>query len=133
MLSHRWWTATSAWHMVGEGVFMGLNGYRLIPDDRNQAVDLFLGIATTYDFGVTIRNMQVVTFRPDDEAKRALNVLTGGGRRPRSAVIRDALLLAYREQRREQQRAEAEQLAKDPVDRAEMQAIQEEMESLRAW
>jgi Arc/MetJ-type ribon-helix-helix transcriptional regulator len=73
-----------------------------------------------------------ITFRTDAEVERALAELTEDGT-SRSGAIRDALLLAYRQRRIRRQRAEAERLAKDPRDRAEMRAIQEEMESLRAW
>jgi hypothetical protein len=76
--------------------------------------------------------MDAITFRPDAEAERALKELTADGT-SRSAAIRTALLTAYRQRRIERQRAEAERLANDPDDRAEMRAIQEEMESLRAW
>jgi Arc/MetJ-type ribon-helix-helix transcriptional regulator len=76
--------------------------------------------------------METITFRPDAEAERALNELTADGT-SRSAAIRDALLTAYRQRRIERQRAEAARLANDPDDRAEMRAIQEEMETVRAW
>jgi Arc/MetJ-type ribon-helix-helix transcriptional regulator len=76
--------------------------------------------------------METITFRPDAEAERALNELTADGT-SRSAAIRDALLTAYRQRRIKRQRAEAERLSNDPDDRAEMRAIQEEMEALRAW
>ncbi|MBO0682433.1 MAG: ribbon-helix-helix protein, CopG family [Candidatus Dormibacteraeota bacterium] len=76
--------------------------------------------------------MATITFRVDDEVERALSELTEDGT-SRSAAIREALLSASRERRIRIQRAEAERLANDPRDRAEMRAIQEEMESLRAW
>jgi len=76
--------------------------------------------------------MATITFRTDDEVDRALAELGTGGR-DRSQVIRDSILAAWRRQRDVQLRAEAESLAADADDRAEVRAVLAEMESLRAW
>jgi predicted transcriptional regulator len=76
--------------------------------------------------------MATITFRTDDEVDRALAEMSTGGR-DRSQVIREAILAAWRRQRDDELRAEAEALAADPEDRAEARAVLTEMESLRAW
>jgi hypothetical protein len=48
-------------------------------------------------------------------------------------VIRDAILAAWRARRDEQVRAEAQAIANDPDDVAEVRAVLSDMESLRAW
>lgn len=73
-----------------------------------------------------------ITFRPDAEARRALDELVEDGS-PVSAVIRDALVEAADRRRRERLRAEVAALAADPEDLAEMKRVREEMDSLRAW
>jgi hypothetical protein len=47
-------------------------------------------------------------------------------------VIKAALMSAVRVQRRERLRAEAAVLAKDPVDVAEIRAVQDDVDRLRA-
>jgi predicted transcriptional regulator len=75
--------------------------------------------------------MATITFRTDPESERALNELAKG--QSRTAVIKAALLLAAQIQRRAQVRAEATALAADPEDVAEIRAVREEMDALRAW
>jgi len=79
-----------------------------------------------------------ITFRLDDDARRALAVLTGDGTAV-STAVRSALLEAARRRTDVNLRAEAQQLAADPADRAEaaqvlrdMETLRE-METLRAW
>jgi hypothetical protein len=74
----------------------------------------------------------IITFRPDDDAVRALAVLTRDGTSVSSAV-RAALIHAARDQARAAIRAEAEALAADEQDRAEAAQVLRDMESLRAW
>jgi hypothetical protein len=74
----------------------------------------------------------VITFRPDEDAARALVVLTRDGTSVSSAV-RAALIYAARDQARAAIRAEAEALAADEQDRAEAAQVLRDMESLRAW
>lgn len=62
----------------------------------------------------------------------ALDALTGENK-SRSEAIRDAILLAYREQRHARLRAEAEALRDDPEDVAESRRLAADMESIRAW
>lgn len=73
-----------------------------------------------------------ITFRTDAETLRALETLTADGT-PVSSAVRAALLDAALQRRRQQIRAQAEQLAADPEDRAEMARVRQEMDELRAW
>lgn len=73
-----------------------------------------------------------ITFRPDEDAARALAVLTRDGT-PVSSAVRAALIDAAREQARSTLRAEAEALAADEQDRAEAAQVLRDMEILRAW
>jgi hypothetical protein len=73
-----------------------------------------------------------ITFRPDDDARRALAVLTEGGA-PVSAVVRAALIDAARAVAQQRLRAEAAGLATDEADRAEAAQVLKDMETLRAW
>jgi hypothetical protein len=73
-----------------------------------------------------------ITFRPDEDAARALQVLTSDGT-PVSVAVRAALIAAARERARAALRAEAEQLAADEQDRAEAAQVLRDMETLRAW
>lgn len=76
--------------------------------------------------------MATITIRTDEETDQALAELTRDDR-SRSDVVRDAILLAYREDRAARLRAEAEEAASDPDDRAEVRAIREEMDAISAW
>lgn len=73
-----------------------------------------------------------ITFRPDGDTARALEVLTRDGT-PVSAAVRSALLAAARERARASLREEAERLAADEHDRAEAAQVLRDMETLRAW
>jgi hypothetical protein len=73
-----------------------------------------------------------ITFRPDQDAARALAVLTRDGTSV-SAVVRAALISAAREQAVVHLRAEAEALAGDASDIAEAAQVLRDMETLRAW
>lgn len=73
-----------------------------------------------------------ITFRPDEDAERALAVLTSDGTSTSSAV-RSALIDAARARAKQRLRAEAEALADDPADRAEAAQVLRDMETLRAW
>ncbi|BDH58652.1 hypothetical protein [Tsukamurella sp. PLM1] len=73
-----------------------------------------------------------ITFRPDEEARRALDELVEDGSSV-SAAIRDALIAAADRRRRERLRAEVAELAADPEDRAELARIREDMDAIRAW
>lgn len=73
-----------------------------------------------------------ISVRLDDEAARALRSLEAAGM-SRSEAIRSALVeSARRLQRGPALAAEAAALEADPADRAEMLAVAELMESLRA-
>jgi len=73
-----------------------------------------------------------ITFRPDDDTSNALAVLTRDGT-PVSTAVRTALIDAARRKVAAAIRAEAEQLAADPGDRAEAAQVLRDMETLRAW
>jgi hypothetical protein len=73
-----------------------------------------------------------ITFRPDEDAARALAVLTSDGT-PVSTAVRAALIDAARERGRARLRDEAAALAADEQDRAEAAQVLRDMETLRAW
>jgi hypothetical protein len=73
-----------------------------------------------------------ITFRPDDDASRALAILTKDGT-PVSTAVRTALIDAARRHAAATLRAEAEDLAADEQDRAEAAQVLRDMETLRAW
>ncbi|MEB3983761.1 hypothetical protein OQ968_21140 [Mycobacterium sp. 663a-19] len=73
-----------------------------------------------------------ITFRPDEDASRALAVLTRDGTSI-SAAVRAALVDAARRKAAAAIRAEAEELAADEADRAEAIRVLRDMATLRAW
>ena len=75
---------------------------------------------------------ETITFRPDEDASRALAVLTRDGT-PVSTAVRAALIEAARRQAAAAIRTEAEELAADDADRAEAMQVLRDMETLRAW
>jgi len=87
-----------------------------------------LSYTTCYRSGMA----DTITFRPDEDAARALAVLTRDGT-PVSSAVRAALIDAARQRARASLRAEAEALAADEQDRAEAAQVLRDMESLRAW
>jgi hypothetical protein len=75
---------------------------------------------------------ETITFRPDEDAARALAVLTRDGTSV-STAVRSALIDAARHRAAAAVRAEAEALANDEQDRAEAAQVLRDMETLRAW
>lgn len=73
-----------------------------------------------------------ITFRPDEDATRALEVLTKDGT-PVSTAVRTALIEAARRLAAARLRAEGEDLAADDRDRVEAAQVLRDMETLRAW
>ncbi len=73
-----------------------------------------------------------ITFRPDEDARRALAVLTHDGTSVSSAV-RAALIEAAKTAAQDRLRTEAAALAADDADRAEATRVLRDMETLRAW
>jgi Arc/MetJ-type ribon-helix-helix transcriptional regulator len=73
-----------------------------------------------------------ITIRTDKAVDEALDALTSDNR-SRSDVIREAILLAYREQRHARLRAEAEALRDDPEEVAAARAFAAELDTIRAW
>jgi Arc/MetJ-type ribon-helix-helix transcriptional regulator len=76
--------------------------------------------------------MATITIRTDPAVDEALDALTREGK-SRSEAVREAVLLAYREQRHARLRAEAEALRDDPEDATASRDLAADMESLRAW
>lgn len=76
--------------------------------------------------------MSMITIRADEQTEKALDELTEDGV-DRSAAIRAAIQQAARLRRARKLKAEAQALAADPDDRAEIAAVQQDMEALRAW
>ncbi|MGH8774608.1 MAG: hypothetical protein ACRDWI_05335 [Jiangellaceae bacterium] len=75
--------------------------------------------------------MSTITFRTDPEIDKALAEL-GGENANKSDVIREAILTARRQRRRELLLEESRKAASDPVDLAAMREVMEDMEALRA-
>jgi hypothetical protein len=75
---------------------------------------------------------ETITFRPDEDARRALAVLTQDGT-PVSTAVRSALIEAAKTAARQGLRDEAAALAADEADREEAAQILRDMETLRAW
>lgn len=76
--------------------------------------------------------MGTITFRTDEASDAALKELTSSGV-DRSEAIRRALTEAASRQRAQRLMAQAEALANDPEDVAEMRRVQADMAALRAW
>jgi len=75
---------------------------------------------------------ETITFRPDDDALRALAVLTRDGTTVSSA-LRSALIDAARLRAQDKLRTESAALAANEQDRAEAAQVLRDMETLRAW
>lgn len=73
------------------------------------------------------------SFRTTPEVEHALDELVSATHQDRSATIRAAILAAYRAQQADRVRAEAEQLARDPDDLAEMRAVRADLDAISAW
>lgn len=80
-----------------------------------------------------MNRMTQIVIRADAETTRALEHLvqiTGG---TKSDVVRDAIRAAEREAVLRRVREQSEAVRNDPTDRAEMLAVAEDLEALRAW
>ena len=75
---------------------------------------------------------ETITFSPDEDARRALAVLTQDGTSV-STAVRGALIQAAKTAAQDRLRAEAAALAADDTDRAESAQVLRDMETLRAW
>ena len=75
---------------------------------------------------------ETITIRTDDDVARALKILTADGTSV-SAAVRAAVIQVAHDRGISSLRAEAQALAGDEVDRAEMAAVLRDMGSLRAW
>ena len=86
----------------------------------------------SYNLYYTAFMADTITFRPDEDASRALAVLTRDGTSV-STAVRAALIEAAHRKAAAAIRAEAEELAADEADRAEAMQVLRDMETLRAW
>lgn len=86
----------------------------------------------SYKPSYTVAMADTITFRPDEDTSKALEILTKDGTAV-SAAVRSALIDAARRKANAAVRAEAEKLAKDEADRAEAMQVLRDMETLRAW
>ena len=75
---------------------------------------------------------ETITFRPDDDALRALAVLTKDGTTVLEA-LRSALIDAARHRSEATLQTESAALAANDGDRAEAALVLRDMETLRAW
>ena len=76
--------------------------------------------------------MTTYSFRPGEETDAEIRALRST-RPSSSAVFRDAVHRLYVEEQYERAQAEAQAIMADPAERAEIAAVQEEMNDLRAW
>ena len=86
----------------------------------------------SYTLSYTVAMADTITFRPDEDTSRALEVLTQDGTAV-SAAVRSAIIDAARRKAGAAIRAEGERLAQDESDRAEAMQVLRDMETLRAW
>lgn len=91
-----------------------------------------LADAVSYFLWHTVRMADTITFRPDEDASRALAALTSDGTSV-SVAVRSALIDAARIRASSKLRTEAQALAADDRDRAEAAQVLRDMETLRAW
>ena len=77
--------------------------------------------------------MTQIVIRADEATARAVAHLVEITGKNRSEVVRDAIQAAEREAVLARVREQAKQVREDDRDRAEMLALADEMESLRAW
>ena len=75
---------------------------------------------------------ETITFRPDEDARRALAVVTQDGTSV-STAVRSALIEAAKTAAQNRLRAEAAALAADDAERADAAQVLRDMETLRAW
>jgi hypothetical protein len=73
-----------------------------------------------------------ITFRPTSEDTKNIAILTADGTSPTRA-IRSALELAAHQKRQADLRADAAKLAANSDYQAEIRAVRDELDELRAW
>lgn len=76
--------------------------------------------------------MATLTVRTDPAVDAAMKELTADGTTA-SEAVRQAIISAAKGRVAERMRADAERLATDPDDLAEIRRVREEMDELRAW
>ena len=91
-----------------------------------------MGSASVRQELYTYRMADPITFRPTAEDTENLAILTADGTSPTHA-IRHALEIAAHNKRQEDLRADAARLAASPEYKAEIRAVREDLDELRAW
>lgn len=97
-----------------------------------EATALAVPAGASYSMCYILGMADTITFRPDEDAERALAVLTADGTSV-SVAVRTALIESARIRAEQRLRTEAESLAADTDDRAEAAQVLRDMETLRAW
>jgi hypothetical protein len=116
----------------------GAKAQRRHKNPRWSAVEAsrFLTSARSYEdppyAAYTLGMADPITFRPTVEDTANLAILTAEGTSPTHA-IRHALEIAAHKKRQEDLRADAARLATNPEYQAEIRAVREELDELRAW
>ena len=87
---------------------------------------------SSYETSYAVAVADTITFRPDGDTSKALEVLTKDGTAV-SVAVRTALIDPARRKASAAIRAEAERLAEDESDRAEAMQVLRDMETLRPW
>lgn len=77
--------------------------------------------------------MSTITFRAGPEVDKALDELAADRDEDRSAAIRRAILDSWRLHRAQRLREQAEALANDADDLAEIRAVRDDLDAIRAW
>ena len=106
-----------------------------LPKETSMAITLFKDTTysvVSYNLCYYLYVADTITFRPDEDAQRALAALTADGT-PVSRAVRSALIEAANARAARLLRAEATDLAADELDRAEAAQVLRDMETLRAW
>ena len=114
---------------VGEASFRSGSALAVLrPPRRRRGAAARSAVAYLY----TSRMADPITFRPTVEDTENLAILTADGTSPTHA-IRHALEIAAHNKRQEDLRADAARLAANPEYQAEIRAVREELDELRAW
>ena len=102
------------------------------PGGSASCCEVDVGGAANLDQLYTSSMADPITFRPTAEDTANLAILTADGTSPTHA-IRHALEVAAHNKRQDDLRADAARLAANPEYQAEIRAVREELDELRAW
>jgi len=98
---------------------------------RRFAPALIDGLPLSRTWMTMVCMARTISFRSDDRTKSELRVLTRG--RNTSEVLRELIHRSYLAEIHARAVADGERLSNDPKDQAELAAIAEEMNEIRAW